>query len=161
MAERIVINTGPLIALAKAEALDVAARLPLEFICPPQVHDELAAGVRVGHIGVEPDWLRVIELSAPPPALALAAIDLGEAAVIQLAAEQGIAWVCMDDWKGRRVALAVGLNVTGTLGLLMKAKSLAIIPAIRPFLDRLLQEGGWFNPELVRRVLEQVGEQSL
>lgn len=158
MAERIVINTGPLIALAKAEALGVAARLPLEFICPPQVHEELAAGVRAGHIGVEPEWLHVVELSAPLPALALAAIDLGEAAVIQLGVEQGIAWVCMDDWKGRRAALAVGLNVTGTLGLLMKAKSLEIIPAIRPFVDRLLKEGGWFNPELVRRVLEQAGE---
>ena len=158
MAERIVTNTGPLIALAKAEALDVAARLPLEFICPPEVHDELAAGVRLGHLAVEPEWLRVIELSSPPPALALAAVDLGEAAVIQLACEQNIAWVCMDDWKGRRAALAVGLNVTGTLGLLMKAKSLEIIPAIRPFVDRLLKEGGWFNPDLVRRVLEHVGE---
>lgn len=158
MAERIVTNTGPLIALAKAEALDVAARLPLEFICPPQVHDELATGVRLGHLVVEPEWLRVIELSSPPPALALAAVDLGEAAVIQLACEQNIPWVCMDDWKGRRAALAVGLNVTGTLGLLMKAKSLEIIPAIRPFVDRLLNEGGWFNPELVRRVLGQVGE---
>lgn len=158
MAERIVTNTGPLIALAKAEALDVAARLPLEFICPPQVHDELAAGVRVGHLAVEPEWLHVVELSAPPPALALAAIDLGEAAVIQLAVEQGVGWVCMDDWKGRRAALAVGLNVTGTLGLLLKAKSLELIPAIRPFVDRLLEEGGWFNPQLVHRVLEQAGE---
>ena len=69
MTERIVINTGPLIALAKAEALDVAARLPLEFICPPQVHEELAAGVRAGHLTVEPAWLRVVELSAPLPAL--------------------------------------------------------------------------------------------
>lgn len=158
MAERIVTNTGPLIALAKAEALDVAARLPFEFICPPQVHEELAAGVQFGHLAVEPPWLHVVELSAPPPALAVAAIDLGEAAVIQLALEQRVGWVCMDDWKGRRAALAVGLNVTGTLGLLLKAKSSAIIPAIRPFVDRLLEAGGWFHPELVRRVLEQAGE---
>jgi len=158
MAERIVINTGPLIALAKAEALDVAAQLPLEFLCPPQVHEELAAGVRVGHLTVEPEWLRVVELSTPPPVLVRAAIDVGEAAVIQLAVEQGVGWVCMDDWKGRRAALAVGLNVTGTLGLLLKAKSLLLIPAVRPFVDRLLVVGGWFNRELVRRVLEEAGE---
>jgi predicted nucleic acid-binding protein len=48
--------------------------------------------------------------------------------------------------------------VTGTLGLLLKAKSLALIPGVRPFVDRLLREGGWFDPELVRRVLEQAGE---
>jgi len=34
MNELIVINTGPLITLARIEALDVAGRLPFTFICP-------------------------------------------------------------------------------------------------------------------------------
>ena len=41
MAERIVINTGPLIALARMDALDVAGQLPYQFICPSQVREEL------------------------------------------------------------------------------------------------------------------------
>ncbi len=158
MPESVAINTGPLIALARAGALDLAAQLPFEFVCPPQVQDELADGAHRGHIPVAPPWLRVIALAAPPPPLSRATLDVGEAAVIQLALEQRIAWVCLDDWKGRRAALAVGLNVTGTLGLLVHAKSLGIIPAIRPYVDRLLEVGRWFDPELVRRVLEQVGE---
>ena len=44
MAERIVINTGPLIALARMGALDIGAQLPYEFICPLEVKDELDDG---------------------------------------------------------------------------------------------------------------------
>lgn len=47
--ERIVINTGPLIALARAEALDLAGRLPLRFICPREVREELDAGTAEGY----------------------------------------------------------------------------------------------------------------
>ncbi len=158
MAKRVVINTGPLIALAKAEVLDVAARLPIEFICPSQVHNELLTGANLGLIPVAPVWLRILPLQTHPSALAYSVVDIGEAAVIHLAMEQGIDWVCMDDAKGRRAAQSVGLNATGTLGLLAKAKSLKIIPTVRPIVERLLKEGRWFHPELIRRVLEQVGE---
>ena len=48
MSERIVINTSPLVALFKAEALDVAGQLPFEFIRPPQVREELDAGTMLG-----------------------------------------------------------------------------------------------------------------
>ncbi|MBK9317297.1 MAG: hypothetical protein IPM55_24070 [Acidobacteria bacterium] len=44
MSERIVINTGPLIALGRMQAFDVIERLPYEFRCPPQVENELLTG---------------------------------------------------------------------------------------------------------------------
>jgi len=62
-----------------------------------------------------------VALSAPPAPLATHALDAGEAAVIQLALERGIATVCIDEWRGRRAARACGLAVTGSLGLLVRA----------------------------------------
>ncbi|HEX7508453.1 MAG TPA: hypothetical protein VF550_16880 [Polyangia bacterium] len=47
-AERIVVNTGPLIALGRIEAFDLIGRLPLAFIIPKAVADEIATGVRAG-----------------------------------------------------------------------------------------------------------------
>lgn len=41
MADRIVVDTGPLIAVARAQAMHVLGALPFEFICPPQVRAEL------------------------------------------------------------------------------------------------------------------------
>lgn len=158
MAERIVVNTGPLIALARMEALDVAGQLPYEFLCPSEVRAELEAGAAVGHPMVNPLWLHSQSLQSPLSSLVLSALDAGEAAVIQLALEQQISLVCIDEWKGRRVALAAGLRVTGTLGLLGRAKVLGIIPAVKPLIDCALRSGIHYHPELVRKVLGALGE---
>jgi predicted nucleic acid-binding protein len=48
--------------------------------------------------------------------------------------------------------------VTGSLGLLVRAKTLGIIPALRPHLERMLRQGAYYDEELVRKVLEGVGE---
>jgi len=50
--ERLVVNTGPLIALGRVEALDIVGRLPIKFIAPAQVGGEIAAGSRLGHPGI-------------------------------------------------------------------------------------------------------------
>ena len=156
MSERLVVNTGPLIALESAGILDVLGRLPFEVVCPQEVVDELAAGPRQGPL---PDWLHVLPLAAPLDRVALASLDRGEAAVIQLAGEQGISLVCIDERKGRMVAEAVGLRVTGTLGILIGAKRLGLLGALRPIIERMVAAGAWYDAELVRRVLASVGEE--
>jgi hypothetical protein len=66
--------------------------------------------------------------------------------------------VCIDERKGRRAALAVGLRVTGTLGLLGRAKRMGVLPAVRPYVERMVGEGIRFDPALVQRFLEAVDE---
>lgn len=158
MADRVAINTGPLVALARAGALDLIGRLPLDFVCPPEVRAELDQGTGSGHLAVTVPWLRVMPLKGGIDPLAAATVDAGEAAVIQLAREQGIDLVCMDDRKGRRAALVVGLRVTGSLGLLARAKTLGLIPAIRPFIERAMEGGIWYDHALVRRLLADLAE---
>lgn len=158
MADRIVINTGPLVALARGGALPVGAALPYEFLCPAEVRAELDAGAARGHPDVRAPWLCVVALAAPLDPVATATLDLGEAAVIQLALEQRVPTVCLDDWKGRRAASAAGLRVTGSLGLLVRAKSLGLVPAVAPIVAAIVRGGVWYHPELVRKVLDAVGE---
>ena len=158
MAERIVVNTGPIIAFGRADGLAILERLPFEFVCPPQVEAEIRAGAAFGHATAWPTSIKIIVLAGPLDPVAQAALDPAEAAVIQVAREQGIEWVCIDERKGRRAALAVGLKVVGTLGLLARAKILGIIPAVRPITDRLAREGLWYDRELVERVLGEIGE---
>ena len=156
--EPIVINTGPLILLEKAGALDLAVRLPFQFVCPPAVRLELDAGAAKGFPVLDLPWLFVQPLKTPLSAFAQATLDPGEAEVIQLALERGYRQVCLDDLRGRRIAVASGLRVTGVLGLLALAKTTGLIPNMKPYCDRLLQNGAWYSPLLVRRVLSGVGE---
>lgn len=158
MAESIVVNAGPLIALARAGAIDVVGRLPICYVCPLQVRTELDEGARSGYPDIRVPWLEAVPLTTPLDSVAIAMLDAGEAAVIQLARERRIEWVCIDDRKGRRAALAVGLRVTGSLGLLVRAKIVGLVPAIRPFIERAMSEGVWYDADLTQRVLTDLGE---
>src|SRR5215472_6080454 len=108
MPDRIVLDAGPIIALARADALDLLGRLPFEFVAPAQVRAELDEGVRRGHPPVEASSIQFLRLAGAPEPLAIAELGAGEAAVIQLAIEQAIALVAIDERKGRRAARAGG-----------------------------------------------------
>jgi len=146
MDKRVVINTGPLIALMRIQALEVPGKLDLEFLAPEEVRRELEEGIQAGHPPVRPDWLAYHRLIAPLTPMVTSTLDIGEAAVLQLALEQEIAQVCIDEWKGRRMALAVGLKVTGVLGLLGKAKREGVIAEVKPYVDRAGQAGNPLPP---------------
>jgi predicted nucleic acid-binding protein len=51
-------------------------------------------------------------------------LDLGEASVIQTALQESVHLVCIDEMVGRRIARLSGLNLTGSIGILLKAKSM-------------------------------------
>ena len=156
--EKVVINTGPLIALNLAEALDVIGRLPFEFHSPPAIERELRVGVSKGYPLIMPAWLKITDLKQPINPIAALMLDEGEAEVIQLACEFDRCSVCIDERKGRRLAVAVGLKVTGALGLLLTAKRLGLIPCLKPFFDRLSESKIWYDPALVHRILAEAGE---
>jgi predicted nucleic acid-binding protein len=156
--DRLVVNTGPLIALGRGGALDIVSQLPIKFIAPLQVANEIAAGVLLGHPVLMPDWVDVVTLKGPLPPISVAALDEGEAAVIQLAADLDIGWVCIDEWRGRRAAVAAGLKVTGSLGLIGRAKHVGIIPTVRPWIDRMATAGIHYHPDLLAKFLTSFGE---
>jgi predicted nucleic acid-binding protein len=158
MRERLVINTGPIVALARAGLTATIAKMPLDFLTPLQVQREIQQGPAAGHALIDISWVQPMPLAMPLSALAVSNLDEGEAAVIQLALDEGIPLVCIDERKGRRAALAVGLKVTGTLGLLGRAKGLGLIDAVRPCVERMVTGGDWFDPALLARFFTAIGE---
>lgn len=158
MNKAIVINTSPLIALSHMQAFDLVLQLPFDFVCPEEVAQEISAGVQKGHSVSLPAAVKVQKISQPISPLALAALDSGEAAVIQLALEQQIETVCIDEIKGRRAALSVGLKVVGSLGLLGSAKRQGLIIEIRPLIEKAQQAGIFYDEDLINSFLSSFGE---
>lgn len=156
--EIVVINTGPLILLGKIGALDIPGRLPITFVSPPAVRDELDSGTEAGHLRINPPWLAIRNLRSPVSPMVGMALDRGEAEVIQLALDCGIQDVCLDDLHGRKMAKAIGLRVTGLLGVLARAKLLGVIPRLAPLTERLVEAGGRYSPALIRSFLAAHGE---
>ncbi len=158
MIEKIVVNTSPLLSLTRMQAFDAVGKLPYEFICPAEVKAEIFAGAKQGYETEIPVWLKIVPLKNPLSPLAVASLDAGEAAVIQLALEQNIKQVCIDELKGRRAALAVGLKIVGSLGLVGKAKTLGLISEIRPFIEKAKNAGIYYNDSLIETFLQSFGE---
>ena len=158
MNKLIVTNTSPLIALSHMQAFDLILQLPFDFVCPEEVAQEIWVGGQKGHPVSLPQGISVQKVSQPISPLALAALDSGEAAVIQLALERQIETVCIDEIKGRRAALSVGLKVVGSLGLLGKAKMQGLITEIRPLIEKAQQAGIFYDEHLVNSFLSSFGE---
>jgi len=158
MNNRIVLNTGPIIAFGKIDAFELIKELPFHFVTPSQVQTEIGIGASLGYPVVIPSWIEVIRLVNPPSRLALANLDAGEAAVIEAALQLEIPIVCIDELKGRRAALASGLAVVGSLGILGKVKSLGLVASLQPLIKKAQDNGIYYDPKLVERFLRDVDE---
>lgn len=78
--------------------------------------------------------------------------------MIHTAVRIGIDTVAIDETAGRRIARIHGLKVTGSLGILIKAKQHAIIPKLRPCIAQMRSQGIWISRDLEQLVLQQVDE---
>ena len=85
-------------------------------------------------------------------------IDKGEASAIALALETSDNIVILDDWKARKVAERLGISVTGTLGVIIKAKNTGIIPSIKPYLDKIRDTNFRISEELEQIALKEANE---
>jgi len=95
------------------------------------------------------------------PALLRSAIglDAGEAAALALALEIHADAVLLDERRGREAAIQLGLRTIGILGLLLQAKSTGMLAAVRPVLDDLQKDAGfWIADPLRQQVLCLAGE---
>lgn len=92
-------------------------------------------------------------------AIIQANLDLGEAAAIVLALELNAELLIIDERPGRTIALQYRLPVTGILGVLLEAKGKGLIPAVKPLVDRLINEVEFrVSSQLYTTVLQCAGE---
>ncbi len=122
----IVVNTGPILALIAATGdLSLLPKLYSRVIVPREVCDEVLANGGTMFGATEFAFADGIERRTEPVvigSLLSQLLDRGEASVVQLAISEGIETVCIDEHLGRRVARLNGLRVTGSLGVLIRAK---------------------------------------
>jgi hypothetical protein len=161
-AQRVVVNTTPIIALSLIGKLDLLRELYGEVSIPPAVRSELLAGGPQGtgsRALSDATWLRVISLLDPRRAdLLLVDLGRGEAEVIALAQEVDAELVLLDERLARRHARRLGLKLTGTLGVLLKAKERGLVSAVAPLISDLQRGGIWLSDALIEQTLRLAGE---
>lgn len=149
----VVCNTTPLIALTAAlGSLDVMQFLYKRVIVPLEVANEVRAGGPVS-FGVDVfDGSRWLDVQPSPVRLSPVlqnSLDSGEAAVIQTALDLSVPLVCIDEEVGRRMARLSGLALTGSLGVLIKAKQLGFPVDMSLAIYNMRQHGIWLSQPLI------------
>ena len=85
-------------------------------------------------------------------------IEAGEASVIQLALDKNIHTVCIDETMGRRIARLNGLKLTGSIGVLIRAKQDGFGFSMREAVKRMQSQGIYLSRKVVDFALKQVNE---
>ena len=153
---KIVSNSSPLIALAKIGILDVLSGV----VIPKAVFDEITKTEKE-YVKELYEWGKnnIIEVKSRKAVEYLELIiDGGEAETIVLAEELNVDAVLIDDLKARKIAKFRGLNVIGTIGVLLNAKDKGIIREIKPLLEELMKKKIRISKELYDHALELADE---
>mgnify|MGYP001575267273 CR=1 FL=1 len=160
--EKLVINTSPLIALMAALGdLEILRALYKNVLVPFEVCEEIYAGGAEG-FGIEAFeqavWLRKWPLPLDIAPLLRNSLDRGEASAIQLALDQSINTVCIDETAGRRIAKLSNLQVTGSIGILLRAKKDGLPITIADAIQRMKEQGIWLSNRVIAFALREAGE---
>jgi predicted nucleic acid-binding protein len=152
MPERIIIaDTSCLISLQNTGILAVLRSLYGEITITTRVMQEFGEKL--------PAWFKVSDPATENYLEMLALnLDSGEASSIALALENPGSVLIIDERKGRAVARQQGLQLIGTVGILVAAKERGFITAIRPILDILERNGFRVSTALRNGILKRLGE---
>lgn len=157
----VICNTSPLQYLHQIGQLDIIPAIIGSIIVPPSVVVELDAGIENGLDLPRPENLKWIRIKAPVSVKAVSLItDLGpgESQVLMLALEMPGSIALLDDALARRVAIAKGIHIKGTLGLLLDAKHAGHLTSVKPSIDRLEELGFRLAQQTREAVLGMAGE---
>jgi predicted nucleic acid-binding protein len=64
----------------------------------------------------------------------------------------------LDDGAARAAAKALQIQLTGSLGIILRAKKSGIISAARPLIDQLVASGSYLSTSLISAALLKVNE---
>lgn len=85
-------------------------------------------------------------------------VDKGEASSIALDIESDFCTLIVDDYRARKLATELGIKITGTLGVLVKAKLNGSIESVTPYLEKIRRTNFRLSNELLQQALFESGE---
>ena len=141
----IISDTSCLIALTNINLLDLLRHLYEKVFVTPEVASEYGESL--------PEWIVVKAAGDYGKIKAFNRfIDLGESSAIVLAMEISDSVLILDDKEARLFARNLGLNITGTLGIIIRGYNKGFISDISYVISQL-KEIGFYLPENINELL--------
>ena len=152
MHENLVIaDTSCLIILSKVDELNLLKAIYSRIIITPEIASEFNQKI--------PNWIEIIETKDKKLQLLFEdSLDLGESTALTLAFEIDNSLLILDDLKARKIAAKLGIKVTGTIGIIVKAKLRGYIPSAKYILEKILNTDFRINAKIIEQAIKQAGE---
>jgi len=164
MKKIIVADTSPLIALAKLNHLELLLTLFSEIHLPKAVYLEATYNryrqdSKVIHYFIEQQPAIIIHEDQKDVHYQAFRhiLDEGESQALLLAKNLSCG-ILIDERLGRIIAKQENIPVVGVMGMLLYAKSLGKITAIKPLIDQLQHKHYRLSDRLITLVLDKAGE---
>ena len=145
MPEPIIIDTSSLIALERINLLQILCKIYKEVVIPESVIKEF------GNLSLSCLSIRKVESNLLKLLITDLNLGKGEADVIALASQTGLR-IIIDDLKARKVAENMGLKLTGTIGVLLKAERLGLIASAQEKVRELREKGFYVSEQLLEDI---------
>ncbi|MGM0411444.1 MAG: DUF3368 domain-containing protein [Bacillota bacterium] len=143
----IISNTSCLIVLDNIGMLDILKELYGKIFTTNEVSEEFGKSI--------PDWIEVKTLSDLKYFnLMKNFVDPGEASTIALSVEMDDNKIILDDLKARKLAQKLNIEITGTIGVLIKARQKDIVKSSSSVMNKLKDEGFRISEELENELLK-------
>jgi len=155
-------NTSPILNLAIVGQLDLLRQQFGQILIPPAVLNELKVDEeRPGSLAIRraiaDEWIQVQPISNQALVQLLRqTLDGGEAEAISLTVELQADWLLLDERDARKVAKSLGLQVTGVLGILLRAKQSGALSSLQSVINNLTQKADFrIAPDLLAKILQE------
>lgn len=84
--------------------------------------------------------------------------DVGEIQAMLLYKEVAADYLLIDDRRGRKVAKINQIKTVGSLGVLLQAKRIGLIPRVAPLVEQIAASSVFMSENLIQAVLELASE---
>ena len=141
MPEITIVSTSPLFYFHRLGLLDLFQKLYGRIIVPEAVKTELVEGQTQGEdvpLLEKYNWIEIKSVTMPRYLQLIADLGPGESEVLALATNHKSALLVIDDKLARRIAEMRGFRITGSAGVLLKAKRKGHVAEVKPIIQKLL-----------------------
>ncbi|MBH8555193.1 DUF3368 domain-containing protein [Nostocaceae cyanobacterium CENA357] len=161
MTRRWVVNASPLIVLTKINQVHLLFELCNKVVIPSGVVQEICIApdndpTKLWILNTGTSYIQNLE--QVDPVIAAWGLGLGESHVLTWIYNNPGYEAILDDRAAKTAALALGIPVRGTLGVILLAKQEGKVEAARPIFEQLVQIGFRVSTEVIESALKIVGE---
>jgi len=147
----VISDTSCFIILSKIDELDLLYKVYENIFTTPEIVAEYGEAL--------PEWVKITSVKDKyRQQLLEMQLGKGESSAMALSLEMPDSIVILDDYKARKAAEILNLKFIGTIGLIIKAKLMGVIPSVKPLLQKIEQTNFRLSIDMEQYAIKEAGE---